>query len=441
MNKNKFRCCIAHSSFGVLLYRCFYPPREEQGLHYYIYLPLTLLPTYLLTYQSKAMSEASNEVVTRSLSILDRFILPLLWRCGTIAVGVVGLLGGLLYVKQESLLYYPAINGYHHLKDNPRGYRSPLERQVPFENMYITCRDGVRIHAWLLLYTRDGTHTVPTSPTIVFFHGNAGNIGLRLPNAMQMVQQLQAHVLLVEYRGYGDSDNVTPTEAGLQLDAEAAIDFIYHYPKIDKSRIFLFGRSLGGGAAFHAAQYAQQQQLHPPLAGVIVENTFTSIGAMVDHLMPWLSTLKWIVLRMHWHSDRIVPHLTVPILYVSGSKDQLVPPAHMRRLYDLSTQSTLRQLHLVRDGTHNETWLQGGPVYWEKLYSFMQQAMQLTNSKGDTHNNSITSPRATTSSSAAQNPHVEETSIPTMSNNIVGMTKEAVTGKETPKAARKEKDI
>jgi hypothetical protein len=39
------------------------------------------------------------------------------------------------------------------------------------------------------------------APTIIFFHGNAGNIGLRLPNALQMLQYLNVNVLLVEYRG------------------------------------------------------------------------------------------------------------------------------------------------------------------------------------------------------------------------------------------------
>lgn len=149
-----------------------------------------------------------------------------------------------------------------------------------------------------------------------------GNIGLRLPNALQMLQYLDAHVLLVEYRGYGDSDDAQVNEAGLKLDAEAALRFIRTHPHVDPNQIFLFGRSLGGGVAFHLAQYAEKNSI--PVAGVMVENTFLSIAAMVDTLMPYVAPFKALILRIGWRSDRIVPHLTVPVLYLAGARDELV---------------------------------------------------------------------------------------------------------------------
>ena len=141
------------------------------------------------------------------------------------------------------MLYFPEISGLpRRPAQNPRRYRSPEEHQVPFENIYIKCQDGVTIHAWLLLRSQEKTER----PTLIFFHGNAGNIGLRIPNALQMLQNLNANILMVEYRGYGNSDNVAPNESGLKLDAQAALDFISKHPKIDPSKIYLFGRSLGG---------------------------------------------------------------------------------------------------------------------------------------------------------------------------------------------------
>ena len=87
------------------------------------------------------------------------------------------------------MLYFPEISGLpRRPSQNPRRYRSPEEHQVPFENLQIKCRDGVSIHAWLLLRSRQKNDL----PTLVFFHGNAGNIGLRLPNALQMFQNLNA---------------------------------------------------------------------------------------------------------------------------------------------------------------------------------------------------------------------------------------------------------
>ncbi len=200
------------------------------------------------------------------------------------------------------------------------------QHQIMFESHKIICSDGVTIHSWLLFRDKERSRNLPT---LVFFHGNAGNIGLRLPNALQMIQYLNSNVLMVEYRGYGESDSVTPSEAGLKLDAEAALRFIMDHPEIDRAKVFLFGRSLGGAVAFHLAQYAQEQ--HLPLAGVIVENTFTNIAEMVDHLMPFLSPLKFLILRIKWDSLPIVSKLWLPVLYIAGAKDELVPHHHMLR--------------------------------------------------------------------------------------------------------------
>lgn len=200
------------------------------------------------------------------------------------------------------------------------------QHQIQFESHKIECADGVSIHAWLLFRDKDRSQNLPT---LVFFHGNAGNIGLRLPNALQMIQYLNANVFMVEYRGYGESDSVSPSEAGLKLDAEAALRFITKHPSIDASNVFLFGRSLGGAVALHLAEYAQHQRL--PLAGVIVENTFTNIAEMVDHLMPLIAPLKYLVLRIKWDSLPIVSKLHVPVLYLAGARDELVPHHHMLR--------------------------------------------------------------------------------------------------------------
>lgn len=163
-------------------------------------------------------------------------------------MGLVAIVGGILYIKQDQLLYFPSIAGLpRHNQDNPRGYRSPADQKVAFEEARIPCTDGVRIHAWLL-WAMQG-QDASQAPTILFFHGNAGNIGLRLPNAINMLLHLGVNVLLVEYRGYGDSDDVPPTEAGLKLDAQAALEWIQRHRKVDSSKIFVFGRSLGGAVA------------------------------------------------------------------------------------------------------------------------------------------------------------------------------------------------
>jgi hypothetical protein len=308
-----------------------------------------------------------------SFAVVD-LVIPLLFRVGTVVVGLGAIVAGLLYAKQDNLLYFPSIGGIPKKpSQNPRRYRSPAEHGIPFESHMIECQDGIKIHSWLLLHPDSQRER---NPTLIFFHGNAGNIGLRLPNAIEMYRQLNVNVLLVEYRGYGDSDDVAPTEAGLKLDSEAALRFISTHPLIDSSRLFVFGRSLGGAVGFHLANYAQLNSL--PLAGIIVENTFLSISEMVDHLMPYVKLFKPLVLRLNWDSSVLVPNIRAPTLYLAGSADELVPHNHMMQLYKASNKSSvLSRMHVVPGGTHNETWLQGGRAYFDRMRSFIAEAMAI----------------------------------------------------------------
>lgn len=131
---------------------------------------------------------------------------------------------------------------------------------------------------------------------------------------------------------------------------------------------------MGGAVAFHLAYYALQQNIH--VSGIIVENTFLSISAMVDKLMPFLVPIKRFVLRLNWDSTMLVPHLTQPILFLAGSKDELVPHEHMQHLMLIASSSSYKQFHVIDGGTHNESWIQGGAVYWSAIGHFVKQALQ-----------------------------------------------------------------
>ena len=163
---------------------------------------------------------------------------------------------------------------------------------------------------------------------------------------------------------------VKPSEAGIKSDCEEALKFIANHPSIDRSKLFIFGRSLGGAIGFHVAQYAQRNNI--PLAGLIIENTFVSIDRMVDVLLPFLSPVKGLLLRLHYDSSKIVPELKLPILYLSGDSDEIVPPSQMMELYESSRQSNKRtEIHVVKGGMHNDTWLQGGRAYWKAIQEFV----------------------------------------------------------------------
>jgi len=115
---------------------------------------------------------------------------------------------------------------------------------MDYEDVYIKCKDDVKLHAWLI----KASINPQNSRTLLFFHGNAGNIGARLPNIEILVKRLNCNVLIIDYRGYGNSEGI-PSEDGLRLDGEATLEHALSRNDLDKERIYLFGRSLGGSVA------------------------------------------------------------------------------------------------------------------------------------------------------------------------------------------------
>lgn len=276
--------------------------------------------------------------------------------------------GALLFVFQDKLLYIP----YAPIRDpddNPNGYRNPLEQNIPYEDMYMPTLDGITIHGWLLK-----SPNASKVPTLVYLHGNAGNIGFRLTNARQMQLAIDCNVLMVDYRGYGKSEG-KPTEEGMVLDVEASLRALRESPKsgVDPGKVVLFGRSLGGAVALAAADR------YPHLIrAVIVENTFLSVSHMVDEVLPLLKRIKWLVLRLKWNSEQKARRLTRPVLYISGLRDELIPPWHMRTLYNASPERAGggKRLVTVADGTHNDTWEKGGKKYLRALEAFVSEVME-----------------------------------------------------------------
>lgn len=109
------------------------------------------------------------------------------------------------------------------------------------------------------------------------FHGNAGNIGHRVPIAKVLQDTLQCNVFMLEYRGYGLSTGA-PDEAGLKIDAQTALDYIQRRPETRNDTIVIYGQSLGGAVAINLVATHQEQG---DIGGLILENTFLSIRKLI----------------------------------------------------------------------------------------------------------------------------------------------------------------
>jgi pimeloyl-ACP methyl ester carboxylesterase len=267
---------------------------------------------------------------------------------------VVTVIGG-LYHYQDSLLYYP---------EQPESARvfvqTPSSLGLPYENVCLTTKDGCRIVGYFI---KQPAPIMGQTPTVLYFHGNAGNIGHRLHNAQALYRHCGFNIFLLEYRGYGKSQG-TPSEFGLYLDAEAALDFLLLRRDIDRRKIILFGRSLGGAVAIYLA--ASHSHMDKVMA-LVVENTFTAIPSMAQLMFPLASHFPLLCFKNKFLSNREICRVRTPSLFLSGLSDQLIPSRMMMELYQ-ACSSPVKHIETFQGGTHNGTWTCYG--YYDHVNTF-----------------------------------------------------------------------
>ncbi|KAI9053215.1 hypothetical protein LZ554_002182 [Drepanopeziza brunnea f. sp. 'monogermtubi'] len=274
-----------------------------------------------------------------------------------VSSGVATALSSLLYFKQKALIY-PS-----HLPDNARtDVARPSQFGITdFEELMIPTPDGEQLSAF---YIRPPQTGMRKGITILMFHGNAGNIGHRVPIARMFVQRMGCSVLMLEYRGYGLSTG-SPDESGLMVDAQTAFEYLRTRSETRDNDIVIFGQSLGGAVSI---QLTAKYQNDKRLVGLVLENTFLSMRKLIPTILP---PAKYLTLLCHqvWASDTFLPSITeVPILFLSGLQDEIVPPSHMRRLYELC-QTPTKVWKPFPGGDHNSSVVEDG--YFESIEDFI----------------------------------------------------------------------
>lgn len=265
---------------------------------------------------------------------------------------------GVLYHMEDELLYYPEI------PKHSRVYvPAPSTCNLPYQSLFIRSKDGTMLHMFFIPQTAD---KIKRAPTVLFLHGNAGNMGHRLQNVVGLYEKLQCNILMLEYRGFGLSQG-SPSEEGLYMDARAGIEYLATRSDINSNEIIVFGRSLGGAVAIDLAskpEYAQR------IWFVILENTFTSIPDMSTILIgPKLRYLPLTFYKNKYMSLQKMRTLTIPTLFISGLADKLVPPDMMMKLYK-ACRSPCKKMVPIPAGSHNETWRRAD--YFQHILSFLE---------------------------------------------------------------------
>ena len=179
---------------------------------------------------------------------------------------------------------------------------------------------------------------------------------------------------MLDYRGYGLSTGF-PTEEGLYRDGEAAVRYLHSREDIDLNKIILYGHSLGGAVAIHIA--SSSQWVKGRIAAVILENTFTTIPAvacsMFESIFSCIHYLPRFCFKNKFESVAKVSNIQVPILFLYGDADQVVPPFMSRLLYT-AAGNPRSALVEVPNGTHNDTWC-ASPTYLTAITHFLQKVI------------------------------------------------------------------
>jgi fermentation-respiration switch protein FrsA (DUF1100 family) len=253
----------------------------------------------------------------------------------------------LLYFNQASMLFLPDV-------PTRSIEATPTAIGLEFEPVAIITEDKMRLDAWFLpAPSRRGT--------VLFFHGNAGNISHRL-DTLALFNRLGLDTLIFDYRGYGRSEG-KPSEAGTYLDAEAAWRYLTVQREIAPRQIVLFGRSLGGAVASHLAAR------HTPGA-LILESSFTSIPDVAAELYPYLPARWLATIRYNVKAD--LATVSCPVLVVHSRDDEIIPYTHGRRLYEAAPEP--KRFLEIRGG-HNEGFVVSGQTYSQGLGEFLQEVL------------------------------------------------------------------
>ncbi|MET0067721.1 MAG: alpha/beta hydrolase [Candidatus Thiodiazotropha sp.] len=212
-----------------------------------------------------------------------------------------------LYWNQANLVYLPSRSIA----------ATPALIGLDFEDVELRSADGVRLHGWYL------GHQNPRA-TLLFMHGNAGNVGHRL-STLELFHQLGLAVLIIDYRGYGESEG-SPYEAGIYRDAEAAWEYLIRDRGVDPSRLILFGRSFGGAIAAYLAS-------RQPHGALVLESTFTSLPEVAGDHFPWVP-VSWLT-RERYDTRTRLSEIPGPVMIVHSREDEVVPYRHGEALYSL----------------------------------------------------------------------------------------------------------
>ncbi|MBI9019345.1 MAG: alpha/beta hydrolase [Phycisphaerae bacterium] len=258
----------------------------------------------------------------------------------------------------ESLFYLPDKRIY----DNPKNYGLNYEK-VKFHSQDGTELDGLFLPA----------KTKEVVGTVVHFHGNAGN----LTGHLYFVQWLPLrgfNVFMFDYRGYGKSKG-EPEKQGLYEDSVAALKYVWARDDVDNEKIVVFGQSLGGNNAIAAVGNGKLDWVK----AMAIEATFVNYREIAKATvgdMNGMGAMKDVLINSmidnDYSADKHIKDVKCPVVFIHGSKDQVIPWSHSKKLYGLANKP--KQIWINKGGRHIDAF--GSKQYQNKLVDFFEEVLK-----------------------------------------------------------------
>ena len=259
-----------------------------------------------------------------------------------------------LDLKQRQMIFNPTAE----IAGTPEDFNLQYEEvwiPVPVTAMTAAGPAIEHLHGWWIPAGN------PHAPVMLYLHGNGWNIGDSAYNTARL-QRMGYSILAIDYRGFGRSDGGFPYESQVYEDAQAAWTYL-KTREPDACRRFIYGHSLGGAVAIDLAVKS------PDAAGLIVESSFTSMRDM-GRRINWLRhlPLDWIVTQ-RFDSLAKIGKLRMPVLFIHGTADDVVPAEMSQRLYEAAPQP--KQLALIPNAGHSSIAVVGLAQYRWAVQEFV----------------------------------------------------------------------
>lgn len=255
-------------------------------------------------------------------------------------LGIVIVLNITFFFFQPYMIFHP----FGEINETPENWG------LKYEDVWFRTADDVKLHGWYIPHP-------DAKWTLLFFHGNAGNISHR-EDSVKIFHRLGVNVFIIDYRGYGRSEG-QPSETGLFEDAYSAWKYLLSVKEVKQENIILFGRSLGGSVATKLATDVEP-------AALIVESVFSSVKDIATSIYPGLAQI--IFLRFDFDTQAMIKQIQCPLLLLHSLDDEIIPYEQGINVF-LSAKEPKKMIQL--QGDHNSGFLQSQPDYERHLEKFV----------------------------------------------------------------------